>query len=353
MRSRRDGRVGFTLTATVVLLAALAGPVRAQTGSQTPPSQPIGAVPSDDFLFGRPRVSLGIRGNYRDAQGRQRHLRLRPGTADDREGRLQRPGFSADLGWALTERLDVVGGFEFARKTVQSEYRDFVDNDLRPIEQETQLDQNLLTGSLRFALTPRGTRAGSYAWVPSRFTPYVGAGGGMMWWRFQQIGDFVDFQDFGVFPDTFRSDGLAPTGHLFGGADVQLYKRLSLSVEGRYVWASGTLDEDYVGFEPIDLVGVPLLGGFQRRVLGRGDFHGTAITCHRGRARSRSSACARADPVGGPSLGSLCRLLAAAHGEHQRRHCRSRGGRHAAGASQPEGRRRDDLHHARRSSRWR
>ncbi len=262
MRARRDGRVGFTLTATVVLLAVLAGPVRAQTGSQTTPSQPIGAVPSDDFLFGRPRISLGIRGNYVMPREGSDIFDFVQEQLTIEKGDFSGPGFSADLGWALTERLDVVAGFEFTRKTVQSEYRDFVDNDLRPIEQETQLDQNLLTGSLRFALTPRGTRAGSYAWVPARFTPYVGAGGGMMWWRFQQIGDFVDFQDFGVFSDTFRSDGLAPTGHLFGGGDVQLYKRLSLSVEGRYVWASGTLDEDYVGFEPIDLSGFRFSAGF-------------------------------------------------------------------------------------------
>ena len=262
MRSRRDGRVGVTLSATVVLLAALAGAAQAQTGSQPPPPAPIGAVPSEDFLFGRPRGSLGLRGNFvMPSEGSdifdfvQDQLTIEPG---DFSG----PGFSADVGWALTGRLDVVGGFELTRKTVQSEYRNFVDNDLRPIEQQTELDQNLLTGSLRFALTPRGTRAGSYAWVPSRFTPYVGAGGGVMWWRFQQTGDFVDFEDFGVFPDTFSSDGIAPTGHVFGGADIQLYKRLSLSVEGRYVWASGTLDEEYVGFEPIDLSGFRFSAGF-------------------------------------------------------------------------------------------
>lgn len=262
MRSRRDGRGGVTLTAALVLMAVLVGPAGAQTGAQPAPPPPIGAVPADDFLFGRPRVSLGIRGNFvMPSEGSdifdfvQEQLTIE-------KGDFAGPGFSADIGWSLAERLDIVGGFEFARKRVQSEYRNFLDNDLRPIEQETQLDQNLLTGSVRFALTPRGTRAGSYAWVPSRFTPYVGAGGGMMWWRFQQTGDFVDFEDLEVFPDTFRSDGIAPTGHLFGGADIQLYKRFSLSVEGRYVWASGTLDEEYVGFEPIDLSGFRFSAGF-------------------------------------------------------------------------------------------
>lgn len=262
MRSCRDGRVGFTLAATLMLLAALAGPALAQTGSQPPQSPPIGAVPSDDFLFGHPRGSLGIRGNFVVPREGSDIFDFVQEQLTIEKGDFSGPGFSADVGWALTERLDVVAGFEFTRKKVQSEYRGFVDNDLRPIEQETQLDQNLLTGSLRFALTPRGTRAGSYAWVPSRFTPYVGAGGGMMWWRFQQTGDFVDFEDFDVFPDTFRSDGFSPTGHLFGGANIQLYKRFALSVEGRYVWASGTLEEEYVGFEPIDLSGFRFSAGF-------------------------------------------------------------------------------------------
>jgi hypothetical protein len=65
----------------------------------------------------------------------------------------------------------------------------------------------------------------------------------------------VDFEDLGVFTTTFESSGLSPTGHVFAGADVQMYRRLFFTVEGRYVWASGTLDRDFVGFAPIDLSG--------------------------------------------------------------------------------------------------
>jgi hypothetical protein len=65
----------------------------------------------------------------------------------------------------------------------------------------------------------------------------------------------VDFQDLGVFTTSFESSGVSPTAHAFAGADVQVYKRLFFTVEGRYVWASGTLDRDFVGFAPIDLSG--------------------------------------------------------------------------------------------------
>jgi hypothetical protein len=234
-------------------LLGTAGPVSAQT--VPPPVSMTQDLPTEDFLFGRPRVSLGLRAGW-----------LVPGEGSDlfdfvqdqltvEKGDFRGPAFAADLGYALTDRLDIVAGFEFTRKTIASEYRDFVDNNLLPIEQSSELSQNFATASLRFMLIPRGQRAGSFAWIPSRVAPYVGAGGGLLWWRFLQYGDFVDFQDFGVFADSFRSEGTSPTGHVFGGADIRLYKRLYFTVEGRYVWASGTLSSDFVGFEPLDLSG--------------------------------------------------------------------------------------------------
>jgi hypothetical protein len=265
MRSRfRYARLGSALTAVAAVFGWLG--VSGSSAQTVPPGAPqpstIGAVPSADFLFGPPRGSLGLRAGF-----------LVPGEGSDLfdffrdqltvdKGDFRGPAFAADVGFAVTDRLDVVGGVEFARKQVASDYRDFVDNALRPIEQQSALNQNLVTASVRLALTPRGQRAGTYAWVPSRITPYVGAGGGLIWWRLQQSGDFVDFEDFRVFSDTFESSGVSPAGHVLAGADIQLYKRLFLTTEGRYVWASGTLDRDFVGFEPIDLSGFRLSAGF-------------------------------------------------------------------------------------------
>jgi hypothetical protein len=239
-----------------LVAAALLGTV-ARVSAQTlpPPVSMTQDLPSADFLFGRPRVSLGLRAGL-----------MVPGEGSDlfdfvqdqltiQKGDFRGPAFAADLGFALSDRLDIVAGFEFTRKTIASEYRDFVDNNLLPIEQSSELSQNFATASLRFMLIPRGQRAGSFAWIPSRVAPYVGAGGGLLWWRFLQYGDFVDFQDLGVFSDQFGADGTSPTGHVFGGADIRMYKRLFFTAEGSYVWASGTLDGDFVGFAPLDLSG--------------------------------------------------------------------------------------------------
>ncbi len=62
-------------------------------------------------------------------------------------------------------------------------------------------------------LADPGRSIGRFAWIPNRFAPYVGAGGGAMWYRFRQEGDFIDFDTLKVFPDTFDSDGWTPTVH--------------------------------------------------------------------------------------------------------------------------------------------
>jgi hypothetical protein len=218
-------------------------------------------LPEADFLFGRPRGTFGIRGAFVMPREGSDIFDFVQGLLTIDKGDFVGPAFTMDVGYSVTPRLDVVGGFELFGKTVHSEYRDFVDNNFLPIEQQTTLKQNSVNGSLRFLVIPRGRSVGRFAWVPNAVTPYVGAGGGFTWWEFSQLGDFVDFQDFDVFSDSFISNGIAPNAHAFGGVDVQVYRRLLLSFEGRYLWSSGTLSEDFVAFEPIDLSGFRLSAG--------------------------------------------------------------------------------------------
>ncbi len=66
-----------------------------------------------------------------------------------------------------------------------------------------------------------------------------------------------------VFTDSFRSKGWTPSAHVFGGVDVQMYKSLFLSVEGRYLWGAGKLGRDFIDFDPIDLAGFRVSAGAQ------------------------------------------------------------------------------------------
>jgi hypothetical protein len=249
----------------VLLLAFLALSVPAVTAAspddeQNGPSSPPQRS-SPDFLFGRPDGSVSLRGSWVFSRAGSdwydfvtRHL-----TLEDSD--FNAPAIGADVGIALTPRLELIGGVDFTQSETSSEYRDFVDNFRQPIEQRTRLREVNLSGGLKVALTERGREIGRFAWVPRRFVPYVGAGGGMLWFEMRQVGDFVDFVDNSIFADAFQSRGWTPSAHVFGGVDIKLVRRLYLTFDGRYLWAAGDLGSEWVDFDPIDLTGLRLAVG--------------------------------------------------------------------------------------------
>jgi hypothetical protein len=255
--SRYAGWLRLALLIPLAMIVAM--PAAAQTG--TPPVRITQDLPEGDFLFRQPRGLLNLRfGMLMPREGSDLYDFLQEQFTID-SGAFNSPAFAVELGYSLTPRLDIVGGFDLAKKTVESEYRAFEDNAGLPIQQASSLRQNAFTGSARFALVPRGRSVGRYAWIPARVQPYVGAGGGIVFWEFKQVGDFVDFQDLEVFSDVFESSGASLSGHVLGGVDIQLYKRLFLTTEGRYVWASGDLSNEFVGFDPLDLSGFRISAG--------------------------------------------------------------------------------------------
>jgi hypothetical protein len=253
---RRDPlRVVGLIGGLALLLAtpALAGPNGPDDQSR---GQTATSAPSPDFFIGRPRASLGFRGNWLLASANSdiydfvtEHLTLERSS-------FNTPTFGGELSINVTPRIDVVGGFEFGRSRTPSEYRKFIDNKGLPIEQQTSLRQTNVTASVRYSLVPKGRSISRLAWIPRTLTPYVGAGAGFMNYELLQTGDFVDFQTSKVFSDVFTSDGWTPSGHVLGGVDVQVYKHFFMSFEGRYVWSTAPLSQKFVDFEPIDLGGV-------------------------------------------------------------------------------------------------
>jgi hypothetical protein len=163
--------------------------------------------------------------------------------------------FAGDLAFRIRPQLDLVLGGSYSGSSARSEFRDFVDNNDLPIEQTTSLKRVPLTASAKLYLTSRGRSIGRFAWIPTKFAPFVGVGGGAMWYRFRQRGDFIDMDTFDVFPDEFRSSGWTPTANGFAGLEVSLGPRFGLTGEGRYTWAKAPLSEDFSGFDRIDLSG--------------------------------------------------------------------------------------------------
>ncbi len=106
---------------------------------------------------------------------------------------------------------------------------------------------------------------GSYAWIPARILPYVGAGGGVVRYNFEQYGDFVDTVTLDIFPADLNSKGFASTEHVATGIDIGITPVIFANVEARYSWAKSDLSRDFAGFQPIDLAGLRLIGGIYFR----------------------------------------------------------------------------------------
>jgi hypothetical protein len=253
---RGSGLVGLFFAAIVMTAVPAAGEEQQdQQATARPPER------SADFLFGRPNASIGIRGSWVFASAGSDLFDFVTDQLTLDKGDFNRPAFAADVAFDITARLQVEAGVEVGRMEQKSEYRDFVDNNLLPIEQTTGLSTTQIMGGVRYALTPRGRDVSRLVWVPNKVVPYVGAGAGVVYYQFRQSGDFVDFVDNSIFFESFRSQGWAPAAHVFGGVDLQVYKGLFATIQGRYTQASAELGSDFIDFDPIDLSGFRMSAG--------------------------------------------------------------------------------------------
>jgi hypothetical protein len=232
---------------------------RAQGDRQAPGPGPDSE--SRDFLFGRPKASVGVRGNWLFARANSDWYSFVTDQLTLNRKDFNAPGFAFDVGLDLGRRADAVIAVDFNRTTKVSEYRHFVDNNRLPINQTTQLQTVGLTGSLKYALTDRGLEVSRLAYVPRGVIPYVGAGGGVLHYHLEQFGDFIDFVDSSVFGSTFTSAGWAPLAQAFAGVDVRVLKRVYVTLDARYQWSHATLGSTWIDFDPIDLAGFKLAAG--------------------------------------------------------------------------------------------
>lgn len=235
------------------LVPALPGGIAAAQGS------------GDGFLFREPTRTIVLRGGFAHASAGSDIFTFATDQLTLGSGDFSGPTFGADLAVQLTPRLDVVVGASYAGRSARSEFRDWVDQDDRPIEQTTKFRRVPVTASAKLYLMPRGRTIGRFVWLPARYAPYVGVGGGAMWYRFSQEGDFVDFETLDVFSDELESSGWTGTAHAMAGLDFALTPRLGLTGEARYTYAKATLGDDFEGFDKIDLSGISTTIGLSIR----------------------------------------------------------------------------------------
>ncbi len=249
---------GLLLGATALVLLASPAFAGGQDPSAHSSTQSASSAPPD-FMLGRPRVSVGVRGSL-----------FVPGANSDifefitdqlllEKSDFNTGSFGAELAVSLSPRIDIVAAFDMNgvnRPTEDRDEEELLANGTRlPIQSVTELQQKNFTASAKFSLIPRGRNVSRLAWIPNTFVPYVGAGAGYGQYALRQNGDFADFVDHHIFTDTFRSEGWAPTFHVLGGTDIRVARHFLLSLEGKYSWQHADLSQDFIDFEPIDLGG--------------------------------------------------------------------------------------------------
>ena len=143
-----------------VLLASVAGADAEPAESNSVAPASLEQTPrSPDFLFGRPTLSIGVRGEWvrMRAESEIFDFTTELLTLDKQD--FDAPGIAVEVGLPLTSRLDVLFGVDASSKTALSNYREFVDADDLEIEQETSLAPGESVGQPRAgARAPRPGR---------------------------------------------------------------------------------------------------------------------------------------------------------------------------------------------------
>ena len=244
MRSSVTHRSGFLRT------ALLAGAVLSSF-------QPAAAQGTGNgFLFREPTVSLAVRGGFNYATASSDLFSFSTEQLTLERSDFSGPSVGVDLSFRLTPRIALGLNAAYTGVSASSEFRDWVGDDDLPILQTTEYQRVPLTADVRAYLTPRGRTVGRLAWVPAGYAPYVGIGGGAMWYRFRQEGEFVDFQNNEIFGDQLESSGWAPVAQGLLGLDVSLSPRFVLTGETRYSWARAELSNSFEDFDRLDLSGL-------------------------------------------------------------------------------------------------
>jgi hypothetical protein len=219
----------------------------------------------DGYLFGMPRTTLTLRAGAARPAADSEIFRFFTDELTLRRSDFASATFGADLGLRVHPQLDVLLSVSIAQSSDDSEFRDFVEDNDQPIRQTTELMRTPVTAGLKLHLLPRGRSLGRLAFVPARVSPYVGGGVGVLWYRLEQDGDFVDHETLDIFTDHFESDGATFTAHALGGGDLWILPRVGLNVEARYSWAKADLNDAFSDFERIDLRGWQWTAGISLR----------------------------------------------------------------------------------------
>jgi hypothetical protein len=251
MTGHRSAARALLFTATAIIAIAL--PSHAQSAG-------------DGFLFHPPAGSWTFRGGFAYATANSDVFTFVTDRLTIDRFDFASATFGTSLAIRLSGRNDLVVDVGYSNVTHGSEYRHWWDQNEQPIEQTTSLRRIPVTLGLRHYVTSRGRAIGQFAWIPARRALYIGVGGGMMEYKFRQVGDFIDFTTLNVAHDEFVSQAWTAAAHAAAGLDITLGSLTMLTAEARYTWAKAPLSSDFANFNKIDLSGASVTAGLTFRL---------------------------------------------------------------------------------------
>jgi hypothetical protein len=162
---------------------------------------------------------------------------------------------SADWSVLLGNYLEVGAGVGAYERTVPAVWADSTWDDGSDIRSDLKLRIVPVTAMVK--LLPLG------AW--RTIQPYVGGGLNVYFWRYSEIGDFVDLTDRSIYSARYIGNGTAvgPVG--IAGVRARVSRNATIGVEGRYQWGEGKLSTNDFLADRIDLGGSSVLATFGYR----------------------------------------------------------------------------------------
>jgi len=164
---------------------------------------------------------------------------------------------------SLNNHFEIGVNADFYDSTVFAAYRPeiVVDEDGFLIFHDTHLSTVPLTVDVRFL--PTGRYRGRGQRQVRHPVVFIGAGAGVNLWEYEEVGDFVDFDDpaLPIFFDEFTDSGAALTTYVLGGIEFPVSPRFNLTFEGRYSWSDDELGDEFAGLGEIELGGTSFFVG--------------------------------------------------------------------------------------------
>lgn len=161
-------------------------------------------------------------------------------------GHFNGPTFGVEYLIPIGDYLEAGAGFQFSNRTVDTVYQDFERPNGDEIEQAFKLRTVPITATVR--VLPLGKNA--------PIQPYVGAGIGIINWKYQETGDFINFEAPGrpIFGATYEASGteIGPVAVFGVRAPID---RFMIGGEVRWQKAEGDLDTTDFLAPKIDLGG--------------------------------------------------------------------------------------------------